>query len=200
MAGASAQHTLAQTVTHLRKRLWGARSNFPKGGGLALGWRAPAGRSALGLAITRGDPKTSSHPRSQRSPSAWVPKARPRPRPQARRWVRDNVCDCVVGRCWAGSIHRMESGRRMMLRQRVWKSVWSSCCLSLPLSPSALFVVSLLYLSGGVVSLFVCVCVCVCMCVLCASSCHRPPAYRLASRGGGARPGAGDGASAWAEA
>ena len=26
-----------------------------------MGRRAPAGRSALGLAITRGDPKTSSH-------------------------------------------------------------------------------------------------------------------------------------------
>lgn len=46
--------------------------------------RAPAGRGALGLAITRGDPKTSSQPRSQRSPSAWLPEARPSPRPQAR--------------------------------------------------------------------------------------------------------------------
>ena len=53
-------------------------------GASAVGRRAPAGRSALGLAITRGDPKTSSHPRSQRSPSAWPPKARPSPRPQAR--------------------------------------------------------------------------------------------------------------------
>ena len=46
--------------------------------------RAPAGRGALGLAITRGDPKTSSQPRSPRSPSAWLPEARPSPRPQAR--------------------------------------------------------------------------------------------------------------------
>ena len=59
------------------------RSSFPKGGGVSLG-PAPAGHGALGLAVTRGDPKTSSKPRSQRSPSAWLPKVRPSPRSQAR--------------------------------------------------------------------------------------------------------------------
>ena len=40
--------------------------------------RARAGRGALGLAEPRGVPKTSWQPRSQRSPLAWLPKARPR--------------------------------------------------------------------------------------------------------------------------
>src|SRR5574337_1270789 len=64
--------TRAQPVTHLRGRPHG-RSSFPKGGGVSLG-PSLAGRGTLGLAVTRGDPKTSSKPRSQRSPSAWLPK------------------------------------------------------------------------------------------------------------------------------
>ena len=74
--------TLAQPVTHLRGRSRG-RSSFPKGGGVGFG-PGPAGHGALGLAVTRGDPKTSLKPRSQRSPLAWLPKARPSPHPQAR--------------------------------------------------------------------------------------------------------------------
>ena len=56
--------------------------------------RAPAGRGALGLAEPRGVPKTSWQPRSQRCPSAWLPKARPRPaqRPEGE-WV--SVCVSV---------------------------------------------------------------------------------------------------------
>ena len=45
-------------------------------------WAQPT--KALGLGRVRGDPKTSSQPRSPRSPSAWLPEARPSPRPQAR--------------------------------------------------------------------------------------------------------------------
>ena len=77
------KNTLAQTVTLLRGRPRGS-SSFPKGGGVSLGpgpgWTA--GRGALGLAVTRGDPKTSSQPRSQRSPSArlkWDTVLGPRP-------------------------------------------------------------------------------------------------------------------------
>ena len=80
--------TLAQPVTHLRGRPRG-RSSFPKGGGVSALVRQD-GLSALGLAVTRGVPKTSSQPRSQMSPLAWLPKARRNPRPQARGCVR--VC------------------------------------------------------------------------------------------------------------
>ena len=67
--------------------------------------RAPAGRGALGLAEPRGVPKTSWQPRSQRCPSAWLPKARPRPaqRPEGE-CVRVCVWVCQWARVWAGRL------------------------------------------------------------------------------------------------
>ena len=151
--------TLAQTVTHLRERPCG-RSSFPKGGGVSALVR-PDGLSALGLAVTRGVPKTSSQPRSQRSPLAWLPKARRSPGSQARgcMWV------CWWARVWlgrlgAGWIPRMEAagcgGREL-----------GSLCG--PLAVSLYLFLSLPYLWFLVLDLSwwrgvsVCVCVCVCL-------------------------------------
>ena len=86
----------------------------PREGGISFG-PGPAGRSALGLTITRGVPKTSSQPRSQMSPLAWLPKARRNPRPQARGCVRVCVWVCWWARVWSGWLRarwipRMEAG------------------------------------------------------------------------------------------
>ena len=137
--------TLAQTVTHLRGRPRGS-SSFPKGGGVSLG-PGPAGRLKAVPWGWRSPVETPRLPRLQGPIRLGYLKRDPAPAPRPEgECVRVCVCVCVCrwvrvgsGRLGAGWIPRVEGGE--CGRHRLGKLAWSSCCLSLPLSPSPLPVV-----------------------------------------------------------
>ena len=139
--------TLAQTVTHLRERPCG-RSSFPKGGGVSLGPAGPGWTQCPGAGNHPWGPPDFLASEVSKVPFGLATYGETQPPPPGQRVsAGECVCECVGGRRWGlvdwGPGGTQNGGDRVW-RPGVWKSVWSSCCLSLslPLSPSPLPVVS----------------------------------------------------------